>query len=142
MTTYVIDASVAVKWIINETKRMEAIRFLNPEISRIAPDFIAYECLAAIQKKVTRNEIGEEAGWRCYSTLIKEIPLELIDSSSLTHRAFQLANIIGHAIYDCFYLALAEDRDAMVVTADRKFYERVKASDYAHLIAWVEKAPK
>ena len=40
MRTYVIDASVAVKWIFEETYQQEARCFLNSQIDRIAPDFI------------------------------------------------------------------------------------------------------
>lgn len=142
MKTYIIDASVAVKWVIQEPRRAEARRFVNPDISCIAPDFIVHECLSAIQKKVARKEISEDAGWRSYTVLVQETPLILVNSSSLTQRAYQLANILHHAIYDCYYLALAEVKNVVLVTADKKFYDCVKNSDYARLIAWVEDPPK
>jgi len=55
--------------------------------------------------------------------------------------AFDMAVALAHAIYDCYYLALAQEHDASVVTADRKFYERVMKSPYAHRIRWVEEPP-
>ncbi|RJP33971.1 MAG: PIN domain-containing protein [Candidatus Omnitrophota bacterium] len=141
MITYVIDASVAVKWVIEEVFRLEAKRFLHPCVFCIAPDLIEYECISAFQQKVARNEISEQAAWQCYTTLFHEMPLQLEDSTTLTYHAFQLANRINHAVYDCYYLALAEQEKAFLVTADRKFYERVMGSPYAHRIRWVEEPP-
>ena len=67
MRKYIIDASVAVKWLYEEPFYMEARRFLQPQIVRIAPDFIILECLSAIQRKVKRREITPETGWQGFS---------------------------------------------------------------------------
>mgnify|MGYP001279845757 CR=1 FL=1 len=56
-------------------------------------------------------------------------------------RAYELSNVLWHSVYDCIYLALAEKEDAILVTADRKLYERVKTSAYSKSIAWVEEPP-
>jgi predicted nucleic acid-binding protein len=36
-------------------------------------------------------------------------------------RALQIATLIAHPVYDCFYLALAEHDDIEVITDDRRF---------------------
>lgn len=141
MTLYVIDASVVVKWVFHEEFRLEALRFLHPNIIRFAPDLVLHECAGAIQKKVIRKEISEETGWANFEVVLYKTPLKLIASQALIRHAYSLANLLGHAIYDCYYLAFAEERNAKLVTADRKFFNRVQTSVFAHRITWVEKPP-
>jgi len=138
---YIIDASVAVKWLYEEPFYMEARRFLQPQIVRIAPDLIILECLSAIQRKVKRREITPETGWQGFSLFLKSNPIQQEFSSDLMERAYELSNVLWHSVYDCIYLALAEKEDAILVTADRKMYERVKTSAYSKSIAWVEEPP-
>jgi predicted nucleic acid-binding protein len=44
-------------------------------------------------------------------------------------------------LYDCLYLSLAVSTDSEMVTADLKFYEALKAGDYAKWLRWVEDIP-
>jgi len=142
MTTYVIDASVAIKWAFIENYCLEAIRYMDDRLQRMSPDIILHECNAAIQKKVWRNEISAEIGWQGYELIFQGKPIQLFDTKSLIRPAYHLAVELNHAVYDCYYLALAQQQNAVVVTADRKFYDRVQAGVYARLIAWVEEPPK
>ena len=87
-------------------------------------------------------EITSETGWEGFRLLRKSKLIERESTFILMERAYALANELGHSVYDCLYLALAEQEAATLVTADRKFYERVKAGTYANLIAWVEEPPR
>jgi predicted nucleic acid-binding protein len=49
------------------------------------------------------------------------MPVELVASDGLLERALELAVALKHPVYDCLYLALALDRGARVVSADRHF---------------------
>ena len=46
----------------------------------------------------------------------------------LASRAFEIAAELRQPVYDCFYLALAESEDAMLVTADRRLIGRLAGS--------------
>ena len=46
----------------------------------------------------------------------------------LVQRTVALALKHGITFYDASYLAVAEDREAVLVTADRKFYRRLPAA--------------
>ena len=65
-----------------------------------------------------------------------------IPTDTILSRACSLARFLRHSVYDCLYLALAEKENAFMITADRKFYEKVNSSAYANLIAWVEDSPR
>lgn len=142
MTTYVIDASVAIKWAFEEKYCSEALQFMDDRIRRIAPDFILLECSSAIQKKVWRHEIQDAIGWQGYEYIFLNDPILLYNSKPLIQSAYNIANQLCHSIYDCIYLTMAINEHAIVVTADLKFYERVKNSSYSKHLTWVENAPE
>ena len=57
-----------------------------------------------------------------------DMDLEIHDMIPLTRRAMQLANLIEQgAVYDSFYLALAERLDCDLWTADNRFHRAASA---------------
>jgi predicted nucleic acid-binding protein len=50
---------------------------------------------------------------------------ELCPLVGLAARALAIADELRHPAYDCFYLALAQARDARLITADRRFTGRL-----------------
>ena len=55
MNGLVVDASVAIKWFIDEPDSGEAVAVLQHSIS--APDLLAPECANILWKKVGRGEL-------------------------------------------------------------------------------------
>ena len=55
-------------------------------------------------------------------------------AAELHKAAFEMAHELGHPVYDCLYLALAEREQALVVTADRVFAARVGGSRWRNLV--------
>ncbi len=41
-------------------------------------------------------------------------------------------------VYDCLYVALAQALGGRMVTADRRFFDRISGTPYADLVLWVE----
>jgi predicted nucleic acid-binding protein len=70
---------------------------------------------------------------RCYE--------ELVPAASLRERAFAMALELGHPVYDCFYLALAERRRTQLVTADSRLLARLKDSPFLRLMQPLAVAP-
>jgi predicted nucleic acid-binding protein len=141
MSTYVIDASVAVKWVIAEPFHVEAKRFVNPSFILLVTGHFLLECASAIQKKVWRKEIHQDDGWHAYEILRDYERLFFVSTYDLLPKAYVIASQYWHSIHDCISLALALQKDAIVVTADRKFYDQIHDTDLANLIAWVEDPP-
>ena len=120
--TLVVDASVAVKWLVRE-EGTEAARCLLVEPDPlIAPDWLLIEAGSTFWKKVRRSElltVHAENHLAVLPTMFQQ----LVPAADLIHDAFRLSVQLKHSIYDCLYLALAIDEGHRVVTADRKFYD-------------------
>ena len=56
MNTFVIDASIAVKWVVDEDGTPEALT-LRQRAKLIAPELLVAECANILWKKVQRDEL-------------------------------------------------------------------------------------
>lgn len=124
MKTVVVDASVALKWFVDETGSDQARRLLNPNLSLIAPDLIIPEVCNAAWKLARLNAITSTQ----YEAIAQHIGYyftSLAPLFPLATASAALASRLDHPVYDCFYLALSESYQAQVVTADRRLLKRV-----------------
>jgi len=117
--TLVVDASVAVKWVLPESdsERAAALRENEPDL--IAPVLLVAEVGNAVWKRARLGELTAQDAIDAVATAIGIIgalhPLE-----GLAGRAMEIATMLDHPIYDCFYLALAERENIPLMTADRR----------------------
>lgn len=123
MTT-IVDASVAVKWVVEEEGSLEALRLLDQPL--MAPDLILTECANALWVKARRGGLPSTVVIERVDTL-RSAPLTLVSQNELLPTAVDLALEIAHPIYDCLYLALAAREGGVVVTADRRFLRVARA---------------
>lgn len=131
---WVVDASVAAKWLAPEADSASAEALLDEELA--APDLLYAEVGNILWKKQARGEMDATAA-RLGARLLRQVPLQLYDSADLLDDALELAMRLGHPAYDCFYLALAQRVNAQMVTADRRFAARCNAVDAAGLGPWL-----
>ena len=127
--TLVIDASVACKWFFEEDGSAEARALAASDASFIAPDMILVECANAAWRRVRSREIPRAQA----QALLKTLPHwfdSLVPADRLYEAAFEMACELGHPVYDCLYLALAERDGTRLVTADNPFVDRVAASQW------------
>ena len=127
--TLVVDASVAVKWFIIEPGRPEARRLLDREQRLIAPELLVAEVVNVLWQRLISGAIARSQA----AEAARELPQllsELCPLVSLATRALAIADELRHPAYDCFYLALAEVRDARLVTADRRFAARLDGTPW------------
>lgn len=131
--TWVVDASVAVKWFVEEARSVAARTVLASDEALIAPDLIIPECCNTAWKKVRRGDISKEQG----AAMMQALPLSferLVPSAQIASRALELAQRLNHPAYDCFYMALAESAEAMLVTDDDRVVELAKAARRGKLV--------
>jgi len=119
----VIDASIAVKWVIEEDGTQEALA-LRRGGRLIAPDLLVPECANILWKKVQRKELSKEEALLA-ARLLQGAEIELLPTRALLAAAARLAIELEHPAYDCLYLALAMDNDCRFVTADARFVHKL-----------------
>jgi predicted nucleic acid-binding protein len=126
----VVDASVAIKWMINEPGSEPADRLLDGGHDFLAPELIIAEVISAAWKQRRRGGISETQ----FDGIVIRIargPIEYRALRPLAGRAAALARDLDHPIYDCFYLALCEAEDVPLVTADRRLVEACQGTRLA-----------
>lgn len=128
MSRVVIDASVAVKWVVEESGTAEAL-YLLEHAALSAPDLLVAECANILWKKVKRGELTEEEAGLA-AQLLQRADLDILPTRPLMSRALDLAIALDHAAYDCLYLALAVESDWRFVTADERFVRKLSLSPH------------
>jgi predicted nucleic acid-binding protein len=123
VNTFVIDASIAVKWVVEENGTAEAL-VLRQNTKLIAPELLVAECANILWKKVQRHELLKEEALLA-ARLLQGADIELLPTRSLLEAATKMSIEINHPAYDCLYLALAVDNECRCVTADEHFLRKL-----------------
>jgi predicted nucleic acid-binding protein len=128
---YVLDASVALKWVLAEADSAKAIRlrdeYCNGVHHLLAPDIFLSEIangLASAERQ-GRIKAGEAAVFLRDIVRVAPAPHP---TPPLLLRAIALAIANRRAVYDCIYLALADAEGCELVTADDLFARSLRPS--------------
>ena len=137
--TVVVDASVAVKWLVEEEDSDVAHALLRSWESQgtvyVAPCLIAFEVANALHRRIALGELTTSDCAHMIETLL-DSQLQLHHPPGPHGIALRLANRLAQrASYDSHYLALAETLGCELWTADRQFYRA--ASPTAPNIRWI-----
>jgi predicted nucleic acid-binding protein len=120
---YVLDSSVALKSVLPETDSARAILliadFKNGIHELLAPDVFPIEIGHALTKAERQRRIAAPAGWRLWQSIMADCP-DLHPSLPLMQRAFDLSSNLRIGLYDCLYIAVAEQQQCSLVTADER----------------------
>ena len=123
-TTVVVDASVGLKWVVDEPGSDTAGALVSARLVGTSRLFWA-EAANALASKGRRGELGRaelEDAWRD----LAQAPLDVVPLDAEGVRsALMLAADLGHPVYACCYLGVALARDSLVITADRRFQRLV-----------------
>ena len=130
MKGYVVDASVAVKWLVAEPLSEESATLLDSGATLLAPDLLFAEATSALAVKHRHGEMNREELAEAVD-LLRVAPVATpLSMRQLAASSARLAVDLGHPVYDCFYLALAIHEDYPVVTADTRFYDKISRHPY------------
>ena len=141
MEQVVSDASVVVKWFIQEEYSDKALKLrdmhVNGEVYVTAPELLPFEVLNALK----------------YSGLFKleELKIAAISLSSygielyslegkLAEKALEIAVERDITVYDAAYIALAQELNTILYTADRKLIRKV-GKKYSEIVLHISKVP-
>lgn len=131
-----LDSSVAVKWYLPEEGHEEATKLLrraeSEELTLLAPSTIYPEFFNALWQQHRREGLPLEEMRLSWEQFAMD-PVFLYAPEDLMHRAAEIAFDSGTIIYDSLFLALAEDAQTIMITADDKLLKAVRGTNYAVL---------
>jgi len=127
MQEVVIDASVVVKWFVEEENSDQALKirdkYINGEIKLIAPSIITFEILNALYHK----RLFSEREMREISEALEAFSFELYyPKGEYVEKTLEVVFKNDITFYDASYIALAIIKDTYMYTADEKLIERLK----------------
>ena len=131
--TLVIDASVALKWFVEEQGSDRARGLLSREERLIAPELLLAEVFNAAWRLLRGGHMVAEQYDIVLARLAGAIA-EFVPLRPIVSRAAAIGRALDHPIYDCFYLAVAERASAALVTADRRFLNRIAGSPWQPVV--------
>ena len=133
MTTYVLDASVAVKWAIpsaQEPLTDEAEQLLKRhaigQINFIVPDVFWAEVGNVLWKGARRARWSRDNAEAAATDMLAR-DFITVPSHSLLPVALNIAFANDQRVYDCLYVALASESNADLVTADERLANALAA---------------
>lgn len=136
MKAAVVDASVAVKWVIAEAHSDRALLVLRQAMTLHAPSHWLAEAANALWAKVSVHHVLSAAEMRTRLGFLSSLPIIVAPLPDLVGMAGDLSLDLGLTVYDTLYLALAEKVGAPLITADRKLHERASAR-FAGRLCWI-----
>lgn len=127
MTSLIIDASVAIKWVYSEEESDLAVALLAHDLQ--APDLLTSECANILWKKAVRGDL--DLGSALTSAVaLQRMTVALEPMHRLLPNALELAIRLGHPAYDCFYLTLAMLNGHPFATADLSLVRKLRAANF------------
>ena len=132
----VADASVVVKWFVEEEYSDKALDLRDDYVDRVteiaSTELLSFEVLNSLRYN---PELGEQDMKECAAALEKYSLWLFPLSGTLAEKSIEKALRYGLTIYDASYMALGELKGATVYTADKKFLKKVKGLPWVRHIS-------
>lgn len=125
---YILDASVALKWVLVESDSPNAIRLRNEALAGlhefIAPNVFPLEIAHSLTRAERKGLLKPGQGRALFGDILT-IPIELQPSLPLLVRAMNLSSATLCGVYDGLYIALSEQTGCELITADQKLAQKL-----------------
>ncbi|MBI3821219.1 MAG: type II toxin-antitoxin system VapC family toxin [Planctomycetes bacterium] len=120
---YVVDSSVAFKWLVPEIDTDKALRLLDDYQNGIhellSPDILPVETTHALTRAERQGRVTPAQGSQLFIDFMDQVPT-LHSYLALLPRAYAISSAMRVGVYDCLYIALAEQEGCELVTADAR----------------------
>ncbi|GAC1448490.1 MAG: type II toxin-antitoxin system VapC family toxin [Ktedonobacterales bacterium] len=135
-----VDASVAVKWHLQDEEHVDQAlalldQFAAGAVELVAPDQIRYEVPSAVAVATRRAtpRLTMEQGREAIDEFLA-LGLTTLRDDDLIVRAYALVHQYAIAFYDALYLACAQHIGCPLIVADNRFYQRIRTLPH---IIWI-----
>lgn len=129
-TLLVIDASVALKWVVTEPGSDEASALLtemaDDAVSLVAPEHLVGEVGNGLRKRVAQGVLVAEDAIAALDA-VAALNLEFIGGPERWLRSLPAALDWGVTTYDALYVLLALDLGAELITADVRLADSARS---------------
>ncbi len=119
----VFDASVVVKWFIDDPLTDAAIGARRAYGAVVAPDLMLVEAANTFRRYVVRGDLQPSAARDNLAVLASLV--DATDHGDLLAEAFAMACDLNHSMTDCLYAVLARRRALPLITADGKLARKL-----------------
>lgn len=136
----VVDASVAVKWLLPEPDSPQAEQLLAGGARLVAPDLLPIEVANVLWRKRRAAQLSDNEAAAMQDDLPQFFE-RLYPVGPLAARALAISFALDHPVYGCVYLALAEREGCPLVTADARFLAKAARFHLAELVSLADIAP-
>ncbi len=120
---YVLDSSVAFKWVVVEahSDKAQLVRddYRNQVHELLSPDVFPIEIAHALTRAERQGRITAPQGAVLLADVLSTCP-KLFPSLSLLRRAVEISSRLRVGVYDCLYVALTEQEGGELLTADAR----------------------
>jgi predicted nucleic acid-binding protein len=129
---YVLDSSVALKWVLPERDTGKAIAlrddYRNNVHTLVAPSTFPVEIAHALTRAERKGILKPPEATQRLIDLLSTLP-QLYPYLTLLPRAVEISSQARIGVYDCLYIALSEQEQCEFVTAD----QRLAAIGFGHV---------
>jgi predicted nucleic acid-binding protein len=126
MTTFVVDASVAAKWLLPaagegllDQANHLAARHVKRELLLLAPDLIGAQIGNVLWKAARRQRISRIQAANSLRRFM-DLEIQLVPTADLLVQTLQIAVTCDRSFYDSLYVALALTTKTELITADER----------------------
>jgi predicted nucleic acid-binding protein len=120
---YVLDSSVAFKWVVTEalSDKAQAVRddYRNNLHELLSPDIFPIEIAHALTRAERQGRLTAPQSGVLLADVLSTAP-KLFSSLLLLRRAVEISSQLRIGVYDCLYIALAEQEGSELLTADAR----------------------
>ena len=129
----VIDATVAVKWVVPEPDSDRAEDLLDHALG--APDLLFAECANVLWKKVQRGELSKGEADIAAQTL-EQADIAIASTRGHLASAMAIAVELDLPAYAAVYLSVAQAAELRLVTADDRLIRKVREDEnrFRHML--------
>jgi predicted nucleic acid-binding protein len=125
---YVLDSCVAFKWLVPEQDTDKALRLLDDFQKAIhelvAPDILPVETTHALTRAQRQGRVTPQRCNQLFLDLLNQAP-PLHPHLPLLPKAYSISLATRQGVYDCLYVALAEQEQCELVTSDDRLLKNL-----------------